>query len=144
MIYVPKPDKKAPKTFLDAARDERDIVERTPAARRSGYPFNAYRNRALKEALEAIFERCAYCETHYAVGGYLEVEHYRPKNFYYWLAAEWSNLLPSCKRCNNGKLAKFPLSDAARQARKKGRRGGNRHCCSTRPIQHRSGGPRSI
>jgi uncharacterized protein (TIGR02646 family) len=124
MIYVPKPDHKAPQAFLDAARDERIRVERTAAARRSAYPFTAYKNKSLKDVLEAIFEKkCAYCETHYAVGGYLEVEHYRPKNAYYWLAADWSNLLPSCKRCNNGKLTKFPLSEAARQARRKGQEG---------------------
>jgi uncharacterized protein (TIGR02646 family) len=121
MIYVPKPAAKTPKPFLAAAKREGADVARRPEARRGSYPFKAYRHKSLKEALEAIFQKkCAYCETQYEVAGYLEVEHYRPKNAYYWLAADWSNLLPSCKRCNNGKLAKFPLGDASRQARKKG------------------------
>jgi uncharacterized protein (TIGR02646 family) len=121
VIYVPKPAGKTPQPFLAAAKRESAEVGRRAETRRGSYPFTAYRNKSLKEALEGIFhKKCAYCETQYEVGGYLEVEHYRPKNVYYWLAADWSNLLPSCKRCNNGKLTKFPLADASRQAKKKG------------------------
>jgi uncharacterized protein (TIGR02646 family) len=121
MIYVAKPGNKVPKAFLDAARVERMDVERRTETRRSSYPFKAYRHQSLKDALEAIFgKKCAYCESQYEIAGYLEVEHYRPKKLYYWLAAEWSNLLPACKRCNNGKLAKFPLANAGRRARRKG------------------------
>jgi hypothetical protein len=49
----------------------------------------------------------------------LEIEHYRPKKAvsktqhagYYWLCYEWSNLLPSCNKCNRdgGKHNQFPI-----------------------------------
>lgn len=68
----------------------------------------------------------------------MDVEHYRPKGGYldpdgtlcqpgyYWLAADWNNLFPSCIDCNRereqimvkgqakklGKANKFPLVDA--------------------------------
>ncbi len=122
MIFVAKPPRKVPKAFLDAARLERKDLERVAMTRRPSFPFKAYRHQSLKDALEELFgKKCAYCESLYEIAGYLEVEHYRPKKLYYWLAADWSNLLPACKRCNNGKLAKFPLQDPKKQAQLKGR-----------------------
>lgn len=52
--------------------------------------------------------KCAYCE---GPSNKAEIEHYRPKKGvtgvpkdqhqgYFWLAYEWSNLLPSCRYCN--------------------------------------------
>lgn len=124
MIYVAKPRNKAPRTFLDAAREEmKQVVPlfRRPKGRKPKFEFRAYRNPELVQALEQLFhKKCAYCEANYSATGYLEVEHYRPKSLYYWLAADWSNLLPSCKRCNNGKLSKFPLVDPRKRARRKG------------------------
>lgn len=59
--------------------------------------------------------KCAYCETFYKS----DIEHYRPKKAvtnthhdgYYWLCYEWTNLLPSCPKCNRegGKQNKFPV-----------------------------------
>lgn len=60
--------------------------------------------------------KCAYCER---VGQH-DIEHYRPKRKvsedlshtgYYWLAYEWSNLIPSCVKCNRdgGKHNKFDI-----------------------------------
>lgn len=67
---------------------------------------------------EYYYYKCAYCEMG---GGKADIEHYRPKGEvkedtthlgYYWLAYEWSNLLPSCKDCNRegGKKTMFPVS----------------------------------
>jgi uncharacterized protein (TIGR02646 family) len=96
-------------------------VMRLKEAERASYEFAAYRNPQVKAALQQLFGlRCAYCEANYAITGNMEVEHYRPKSIYYWLAAEWSNLLPSCNKCNNGKRAKFPLANDSTPARKKG------------------------
>ena len=45
--------------------------------------------------------KCAYCETPLDISGsYMEVEHFFPKKKYPEKVVEWSNLLPSCKRCN--------------------------------------------
>jgi len=123
VIHVSRP-RKAPQAFLDAAREEMKQV--VPLFRRAGggkpkFAFRAYRTPELVRILEQLFfKKCAYCEGNYAATGYVEVEHYRPKSLYYWLAADWCNLLPSCKRCNNGKLSKFPLLDPRKQARRRG------------------------
>jgi len=53
--------------------------------------------------------KCAYCESKYLVTSDTWIEHYRPKSVYYWLAYEWSNLLPSCSICNRSKSDNFPL-----------------------------------
>ena len=49
-------------------------------------------------------DKCAYCETKLGQkDSYMEVEHYRCKSLHPKLVVEWSNLLPSCKRCNTNK-----------------------------------------
>ena len=64
----------------------------------------------VKNKLEDIYHcKCAYCETNITVSGYSHVEHYRPKNEYYWLAYSWDNLLLSCPKCNTNKGIKFPI-----------------------------------
>ena len=124
MIYVEKPRNGAPKRFLAAAAAEWKKIQALFAPGRKAKPkpkFEAYRNDELKKVLEDLFHRkCAYCEANYAITSFMQVEHYRPKTIYYWLAADWSNLLPSCQICNNGKSSKFPLVDPRRQARKRG------------------------
>ena len=54
---------------------------------------------------------CAYCQgplTHSDRG---DVEHFRPKSKYWWLAYVFENYLLSCARCNRVlKKAKFPLA----------------------------------
>jgi len=44
--------------------------------------------------------KCAYCETPTAVIAYGDVEHYRPKSKYWWLAYVYDNYLASCTVCN--------------------------------------------
>jgi len=85
--------------------------------------------------------KCAYCEADYDATQPSDVEHFRPKGAidtdagrikpgYWWLAATWENLLPSCIRCNrkeklllfdgtelsSGKANLFPLADETRRA----------------------------
>ncbi|MBO1329363.1 hypothetical protein OQ496_12920 [Acetobacter suratthaniensis] len=48
--------------------------------------------------------KCAYCETKLdEESKYMEVEHFRCKTAFPDLVVVWSNLLPSCKRCNGRK-----------------------------------------
>jgi hypothetical protein len=101
------------------------------------------------EKILALFnEKCAYCEakiTADQIRG--DVEHFRPKRRvrdekgnvvyiaettphpgYFWLAYEWTNLLPSCISCNRphrnaagesvGKADRFPLVDEKKRAKK--------------------------
>lgn len=81
--------------------------------------FTAYKRPDVVQALRAMFrKKCAYCEFNYAAGGPEDIEHFRPKGAvviggklakpgYYWLAAEWSNLLPSCMDCNRKRTKEF-------------------------------------
>jgi hypothetical protein len=111
-----------------------------------GFKFVVYKDARVVKALEdAFFGKCAYCEFSYAGGAPCDVEHYRPKGAidvdgtltepgYYWLAAEWTNLLPSCVDCNraryqefpdadpelSGKANKFPIGDPAARAKQPG------------------------
>jgi uncharacterized protein (TIGR02646 family) len=112
------------------------------ANKRAKFSFKSYKRKDVIAALEAMFGgKCAYCEGYYDKSEPVDVEHFRPKaGFvcgerleipgYYWLAAEWSNLLPSCIDCNrgrtqefarvpahvSGKANKFPIADEARRA----------------------------
>jgi len=60
---------------------------------------------ALKAALlETSFNKCAYCECNLKQESkYMEVDHFRDKDRYPDDVVKWSNLIPSCKRCNGAK-----------------------------------------
>lgn len=77
------------------------------------FKFEAYSHPDVKATLNAAFKTtCAYCESAYAATQPVAIEHYRPKGEvwredgkprkpgYFWLASTWTNLLPSCTRCN--------------------------------------------
>ncbi|GFE66986.1 hypothetical protein [Litoreibacter roseus] len=52
--------------------------------------------------------KCAYCESDITTVSYGDVEHYRPKSIYWWLAYVYDNYLASCAICNQRfKGAKF-------------------------------------
>ncbi|GEQ86445.1 hypothetical protein ULMS_19530 [Patiriisocius marinistellae] len=113
---------------------------------RKGFTYEAYSHKDTKKALKKIFKsKCAYCESfimHIEPG---DIEHFRPKAEvhtkngevlipgYYWLGADWKNLLLSCIKCNRsnneainfsdgeiqnmGKANHFPLSDESKRVR---------------------------
>ncbi len=107
--------------------------------------FRAYKALDVRAGLEKAFGlKCAYCETYYGATQPVAIEHFRPKGEvvvdgkrvppgYYWLASEWTNLLPSCTDCNSprrqdlptgaetaGKANAFPLSSEKSRAKKPG------------------------
>ncbi|MDH3762291.1 MAG: hypothetical protein OEU50_15015 [Gammaproteobacteria bacterium] len=112
------------------------------------FKFEIYKHDQVKTALEKLFHgKCAYCETRYAAIQPMDVEHWRPKGqveledgsakkpAYYWLAASWDNLLPSCIDCNRkrkqidavsgnvrslGKKDRFPIQLEANRAAQQG------------------------
>jgi len=83
---------------------------------------NLYNHEEVKKILNSLYHnKCAYCEglANNAKSG-TEMDHYRPKNGikginnhkgYYWLGYEWTNLLPTCEKCNGKKSNQFPLQD---------------------------------
>ena len=107
--------------------------------------FKVYSNKKLKKKLIEVFNgKCAYCESYVIGTAPGDIEHFRPKKKvvlpdgkelipgYYWLAADWKNLLLSCGNCNRtttqrindgtedvtmGKLSQFPLSDESKRVR---------------------------
>jgi uncharacterized protein (TIGR02646 family) len=98
------------------AKERADVIAhfRKPGDKAEGYKkFKAYGLPNVRDALnEAFGGKCAYCESHIESTQPTAVEHYRPKGGieakgwksergYYWLAATWENLLPSCTRCNS-------------------------------------------
>lgn len=116
MRYVDRSQVDEPKSLADegsAGADERAravaYYAEVPAAKKS-YKFAAYKSDDVKSALRALFHgKCAYCEIRYEGSQPVDVEHYRPKGGvqespdhrgYWWLAASWTNLLPSCIDCN--------------------------------------------
>ena len=57
--------------------------------------------------------KCAYCEAPTTQVAYGDVEHFRPKSTYWWLAYCYDNYLVSCQLCNQKyKKAKFPIKHA--------------------------------
>jgi len=111
------------------------------------FKFSAYGDPSVRQALSQLFhQKCAYCESSYAGTQPVDVEHWRPKarvdveqgeeeiefnHGYYWLAASWENLLPSCIDCNRrreqrnesdgstrtvGKGNRFPLAPGSKRA----------------------------
>lgn len=111
-----------------------------------GFSFSAYSDASVKDALSKLFGGfCAYCESYYDATQTQDVEHYRPKGRidngdkkikpgYWWLAAHWENLVPSCILCNRetiqilydgsilktGKGDRFPLLVEADRATAEG------------------------
>lgn len=67
-----------------------------------------YKKRDIKLKLKAIYKhKCAYCEQRVEQ---FHVEHYRPKQNYYWIAFSWDNLLSACDDCNQFKGTKFKIN----------------------------------
>ena len=115
--------------------------------RGSGYSkesYSAYKGKDVRKELTRIFHgKCAYCETRFVAACPGDIEHFRPKGGYsldgdlikpgyYWLAADWENLLLACPHCNQthtleifdgegwvekvvGKLNQFPLEDESKR-----------------------------
>ncbi len=68
-----------------------------------------YKKEDTKKALQKIYNnKCCYCEKDIS-DSYQQVEHFRPKAIYYWLAHSWDNLLLCCDRCNGFKSDTFDI-----------------------------------
>jgi len=101
MIKVNKDFNNPPQELLNCAEKNKEYLLEAKEAK-------PYCYKKSKIELEKLYhKKCAYCETKYTE--FVRIEHYRPKSVYYWLAYEWSNLLPTCEKCNNAKGNKFPI-----------------------------------
>jgi uncharacterized protein (TIGR02646 family) len=152
MIHVTRSDVTPPRSLTNT--DGRGAHERqralvfysNPENRNKSFPFNAYSDTEVKQKLNILFHfKCAYCESYYGATQPVDIEHFRPKGAvlvdgrpngpgYYWLAADWDNLLPSCIDCNRprtqeifgqndqvqGKATEFPITNEAKRAKAPG------------------------
>ncbi|MEO7398138.1 MAG: hypothetical protein ABIW84_06200 [Ilumatobacteraceae bacterium] len=76
-----------------------------------------WRSADVRGVLKAMCgDACAYCLDVVGRPGE-DVEHYRPKNLYWFLAYSPENYLSSCRRCNSSrKINRFPLEQGAARA----------------------------
>lgn len=69
--------------------------------------------KAKDELIKDSNSKCAYCEAPTTVVAYGDVEHFRPKSKYWWLAYCYDNYLVSCQLCNQKyKKAKFSIKNS--------------------------------
>lgn len=119
-VPVPRPLNR--KGQNDLTETERAIKWYAVDRNQGTFNFQVYRDPEVKTALRRLFHgKCAYCEASYVEDSPGDVEHFRPKSAikingriekpgYYWLAADWDNLLPSCSECNRERTQEFPDS----------------------------------
>ncbi len=114
MRYFDRSSVPAPSSLTDAAGagkaeliSAREFYTKSPE---KTYSFSAYKGTDVAETLRKLFnDKCAYCESTFRAVSPADIEHYRPKGRvkdeenhqgYWWLAADWENLLPCCIDCN--------------------------------------------
>jgi uncharacterized protein (TIGR02646 family) len=111
-------------SFLDPGRHAR-LMELFGAARAgrlkdkatSKRLFASDRWKAAKPQLQKETSgKCAFCETPTAAVYYGDVEHFRPKADYWWLAYCYDNYLFSCRVCNGKKSDKHLKASSAMPA----------------------------
>ena len=63
----------------------------------------------IKQELKKLYNnKCAFCEVELSesdTDNKFTVEHYRPKDHYYWLGAEWTNLFPTSEEIDTMTLS---------------------------------------
>lgn len=125
--------------FSNPANHSEKYQKTGKSGRRTKQSFSVYSDKSVRKALQKMCHgKCAYCESKITAIYSGDIEHFRPKAGYindneplnkpgyYWLAAEWENLLLACPFCNQtntheisengniqeivlGKLNQFPL-----------------------------------
>ena len=134
------PKSKGELETIDALKFFSDQNNHTSTYRKTGTTtvgYKIYSDDSVRKVLLNMFNgKCAYCESKITSIYNGDIEHFRPKGEikeatptkpgYYWLAAEWENLLFACPFCNQtnthtivangilketvlGKLHQFPL-----------------------------------
>jgi len=142
MIFVDRTKVKVPDILIDETKKGKKETKKNTQFANDGewekLSHAAYSETDVKDALIELFKgKCAYCESRFLHVYSGDVEHFRPKGEieeaapnkkpgYYWLAAEWTNLLLSCRNCNQklkhqifgkvqketmGKMNQFPLDN---------------------------------
>lgn len=104
---------KIPENFRGAKRIEKMVdllkVQRSIMLDSSiKHKFPSNWSPTKEQLLRESKDKCGYCESPTSVISYGDVEHYRPKSVYWWLAYCYDNYVASCTLCNQKyKKAKF-------------------------------------
>ncbi|PTX61615.1 uncharacterized protein (TIGR02646 family) [Kordia periserrulae] len=152
MIFIDRTSVDIPEILADGSEKLKKELQEAiahyadPNKRNKAFKFNVYSHADVKEALIKMGKgKCAYCESDILATYVGDIEHFRPKGEieelkptgnskpgYYWLAADWDNLLFSCRNCNQkskqatatvaeaksmGKMNQFPLFDENQRVR---------------------------
>lgn len=93
-------------------RAQRDVLQGT--LKQHAF-LSTYWKNAKAQLKKESHGKCAYCEANTDVVAHGDVEHYRPKGIYWWLAYTYDNYLYACQICNQVyKSDNFPVIGAAR------------------------------
>lgn len=97
-----------------------DLITRYYLSQTSGKPmaFASSKWKSAKGKVRAdTVKKCAYCEAPTSTVAHGDVEHFRPKSLYWWLAYRFDNYLFACQICNQiYKSDHFPFGGAQRSA----------------------------
>lgn len=109
MIKINKPD-----VVPDKLKEIQSLIAEDLYNKKEKFAWRTehYSDPIKNELKEIYYNKCAFCETKLTetdTDNKFTVEHYRPKEYYYWLGAEWTNLFPTCVKCNNNKASFFLL-----------------------------------
>lgn len=145
MIFINRNKVNKPDVLTNDADSEHDEAHKyyVTDGKTKAFEHKSFKKKEVKKALETLFNgKCAYCESDVITTSAIDKEHFRPKTSikdettkesirgYYWLAADWDNLLLACAHCNrtgthetiddkefvSGKLDYFPISDETKRA----------------------------
>lgn len=152
MIFIDRTSVPVPEILQDGSeklkKELNDAIAHyaDPEKSKKAYKFRVYGHAMVKDALIKMSKgKCSYCESDILATYVGDIEHFRPKGEieelkatgkskpgYYWLAADWHNLLFSCRNCNQkskqatataeeiksmGKMNQFPLFDETKRVR---------------------------
>ena len=100
---------------------EKELLINQRRIRRGEIQKHTFNSNRWKPAKEQLFAetggKCAYCEAPTSVVAFGDVEHYRPKSSYWWLAYCYDNYLASCQLCNQRfKKDDFPIQNRKMRA----------------------------
>ena len=120
------PKSKGELETIDALKFFSDQNNHTSTYRKTGTTtvgYKIYSDDSVRKVLLNMFNgKCAYCESKITSIYNGDIEHFRPKGEikeatptkpgYYWLAAEWENLLFACPFCNQTNTHRYVLQDS--------------------------------
>ena len=116
MIRLTRDLPRAAKRFTLPARQKDNLKLFKDGLAGNAKPDSAVWKAAKPQLKAEAFGKCAYCEAPTSTVAHGDVEHFRPKDVYWWWAYCYFNYAYGCQVCNqSNKGTKFPLRDGGVQ-----------------------------